>query len=126
MSQTSGSSALPDTTVEREGVVVVQPKPRLVQMPQAAAPAPQPMAAPAPPSRPTAPPRTDSAAIGALTAIAAVLAARLLLLLAVAFGFVLGLQAMGHQTWTSLAILCAWCALTILPLVYLDLKVRHA
>lgn len=76
------------------------------------------------PPQPPAPSRADSAAVGMLTALASVLAARLLLLLSVVFGFVLALYAMHEQSWASLAILGVYACLTVLPLVYLDLKTR--
>ena len=144
MSQTleAGTGGQPGSDVEREGVVQVIPRARTLAMvppsqsspppePPAPAAVPEPLQAPPPippvlhrPAPAAAPTRADSAAVGVLTALASVLAARLLLLLSVIFGFVLAIFAMREQSLTSLSILVAYTLLTVIPLVYLDLKTR--
>ncbi len=59
-----------------------------------------------------------------LNAVSLIVSARILLLLAVCFGFVLALQAEGSQTKESIAVLIAWSVLTVLPLVILDVLAR--
>jgi len=111
--------------VEREGVVAVLPR-RTEQasnnqhQTQAA-----PQAAPqAPPAPPVTPPR-DRAFIGVLTALTHLLAARFLLLLAVVGAFILAVMAMPNGGYPGLAILIAYCSLTVLPLVYLDIETHR-
>ena len=95
------------------------------QRPQAVPTAPEPEdPRPAPQPAQQAPSRADQAFIGTLAAIGAVLASRLLLLLALLGAFILAVMAEQSQTYTGLAVLAAYCGLTILPLVLLDLKVR--
>lgn len=73
------------------------------------------------PVGPTPPPRVDQAFIGTLSAIAAVLASRLLLLLSVIGAFVLAVRASDiYGMW----ILIAYCAFTVIPLVVLDVFTR--
>ncbi len=120
------SAAAQPATIEREGVVQVMPRARpMAAPPQAPTPDEPPAAiAPVPPvvAAPEGPVR--SPAVEALATIASLLAARLLLLLALLGGFVLAVLAMRSQTYAGLAVLVAYCGLTILPLVYLDLRVR--
>lgn len=61
-----------------------------------------------------------------LGAVMRVLAVRLQLLLSLAGAFVLALGAMAWQSWPGLAILIAFCALTVLPLVWLEYHGRQA
>jgi hypothetical protein len=88
--------------------------------------APATSAAPEPPppaiAASTAKSAADLAFVGTLTAIAAILASRLLLLLAVTGAFVLSLRADGYP---GLAILVSYTVLTVLPLVWLDLAARR-
>lgn len=60
-----------------------------------------------------------------LNAVSMIVAARILLLLSVCFGFVLALQAEAAQTRESIAVLIAWSVLTVLPLVVLDVLARQ-
>ena len=87
--------------------------------PAAVAPVPMPQAAP----QPQQPPQHNVAVLlavqGAFRAIALVLSVRLLLLLSLIGAFVLGYNAMQSQTWLGLAVLTAYSALTIIPLVAL-------
>ena len=55
------------------------------------------------------------------TALAAILAVRLFLALAIAGAFVLAQTAMKDSSDHSMWILIAYCAFTVLPLVYLDI-----
>lgn len=71
-----------------------------------------------------APDLRPSPVVAALRVIARILAVRLILLLSVLGGFVLGVMAMLAQTWPSLAILTAWSLLTVLPLVWLEVGQR--
>lgn len=75
--------------------------------PQQAAPAPAPSQ-----------PRADAAFVGVLSVIVSLLAARLLLLLAVIGAFTLAFRAADN---TGLAVLVAYCVLTVLPLTALDI-----
>lgn len=61
------------------------------------------------------------ALLAVFSALSLVLAARLILLLSVAGAFVLGVMAMTRGEWPALAILCAWCMLTVLPLVAVEI-----
>lgn len=70
---------------------------------------------PTPPSRVA---RSDIL-LAVLTAISRVLAVRLQLLLALVGAFVITLLAMDQQSSIGLAILVAYCALTVLPLIVL-------
>lgn len=56
--------------------------------------------------------------------VARILAVRLILLLSVIGGFVLGVMAMMAQSWPSLAILTSYACLTVLPLVWLEVGQR--
>ncbi len=58
------------------------------------------------------------------SALAAVLAVRLFLLFAVVGAFILARAALPDQTDHGLYVLIAYCALTILPLVWLDTQKR--
>jgi len=86
--------------------------------------APEPPPAPPTVSPPVAaapsPPKADHAFVGVLAALATLLAARLLLLLSVTFGFVLALIALRIDSYLGLAIVGTFCGLTVLPLVALD------
>lgn len=64
----------------------------------------------------------DRAFVGTLSAIAALLASRILLLLAVVGAFVLALRASGDF---GLYILISYSVLTVLPLVALDIVTRQ-
>jgi hypothetical protein len=66
--------------------------------------------------------RADPAFIGTLSAIAAVLASRLILLLAVVGAFVLAMKAEGNAGWW---VLVAYACLTVLPLTVLDVITRQ-
>lgn len=112
----SSAASDKDIFVEREAVVALAPR-----RPAPTAVAPEP--APAPPvSAPVAapPPRADSAFIGVLAALATLLAARLLLLLSIAGAFVLALLAVRAESNGALAVLVAFCLLTVIPVVVLD------
>lgn len=63
-------------------------------------------------------PRADAAFVGTLAAITAILASRLLLLLAILGGFVLAVRA---TDMTGLSIMVAYAVLIVLPLVALDI-----
>ena len=67
-------------------------------------------------------PPADRAFVGTLSAIASLLAARLLLLLAVIGAFVLAIRADGTP---GLYVLISYCVLTVLPLVILDIVTRQ-
>ena len=77
-----------------------------------------------PPAPAITPPR-DRAFIGVLTALTHLLAARFLLLLAVLGAFILAVMAMPTGGYPGLAILIAYCSLTVLPLVYLDIETHR-
>ena len=74
-------------------------------------------------ARPVAPSRMSEHVLGALRAVAMVLAVRFLLLLSLFGTFVLAVMAMTHQTVVSLALTAAFAVLTLVPLVVLE--VRH-
>ena len=108
LSQNSGA-------VERLRVEPVEPKAKLtVVQPQPTA---QPTPAPTP--SPTPSPYPTVAVLTVLRSIAMVLAIRLQLLWALAGAFILALLAMSQQSYIGLAILAAYCALTVIPLVVL-------
>lgn len=54
-------------------------------------------------------------------ALAAILAVRLFLLFAVIGAFVLAYKALSDATGQGIYVLVAYCAFTVLPLVYLDI-----
>lgn len=66
--------------------------------------------------------RGDAAFVGVLGALAAVLAARLLLLLGVIGAFVLALLA---HDYLGFYVLIAYCILLVIPLVALDIVTRR-
>lgn len=77
------------------------------------------------PSLPQTPPRpalADTAAIGALVAIAAILGTRLWLGLSIAGAFVLALLTIPDATPGKIAMLAVYGVLTVLPCAYLDLR----
>jgi hypothetical protein len=128
MSATNLAGSEPEPLVEREAVVVL---PR--RAPQPATPEPAPVAytpapgpahvAPQPPPAPpvaVAPTRADHAFVGVLGALASLLAARFLLLLSIGGAFVLAVMATRDASYVGLAILIAFCLLTVLPMTYLD------
>jgi hypothetical protein len=81
-----------------------------------------PTVAPEPaPVTPPSPAKADHAFVGVLAALASLLAARLLLLLAVTFGFVLAVMAVRTDSYLGLALVGTFCGLTVLPLVWLDI-----
>jgi hypothetical protein len=86
--------------------------PEVVPVMPAPAPAPVPQAAP---SRPLL--TVSVAMLGAMRAVALVLSVRLLLLLALIGAFWLGHIAMDRDSWLAFAVLVAYSALTVLPLV---------
>lgn len=86
--------------VERVRVEEVRPKPTLVS--------------PTPQEAPKA-----SALLAVFAAIAKILAVRLQLLLSLVGAFVIALLAMAWQSYIGLAILGAFCLLTVIPLVWL-------
>ncbi len=117
MPQTNLANSDEDSSVERESVIQLAPPPRRAQ------PAP-----PDPPPAPVAaapPPASDKAFVGVLTAVASLLAARLLLLLSIAGAFVLGLLASRSGSYVALATLVAFCCLTVLPMTYLDVQTHR-
>lgn len=88
------------------------------EFPGYAEPAPAPRAPAAPAQN-----RADTAFIGTLAAISAILASRLILLLAVLGGFILAIRADAiiALPW----ILIAYCILVVIPLVALDIVTRR-
>jgi hypothetical protein len=68
----------------------------------------------------TEPPRADKAYIGALTAIASILAVRLLLLLAILGGFVIAVMALRDGGYQAAGVLVAFAVLILIPLVWLE------
>jgi hypothetical protein len=115
----------------QQGAPTVSPLPFPVAPAQIQEPPLVSTAAPTPPPGPTIPtapsglsePR-PSPVLAALKVIARILAVRLILLLSVLGGFVLGVMAMLAQTWPSLAILVAYALLTVLPMVWLEVGQR--
>src|SRR5574337_941760 len=63
-----------------------------------------------------------AAMLAAFRAISMILAVRLLLLLSIAGAFYLAVMAMDRLSNDSLLVLCAYCLLTVVPLVCLDIK----
>lgn len=111
----SSAASEQDTLVERESVVALPRRvPTAVAQPEPVRD-PAPLAVQAPP-----PPKADHAFVGVLAALASLLAARLLLLLSIAGAFVLALLATRSESYPGLAILVAFCLLTVVPLTYLD------
>ena len=88
------------------------------------APPPAPVQAPPAPTPPPAPrqPAADRAFIGTLVAISAVLASRLLLFVAIVGSFILAFRA---DTNIGMYILVIYSALTVIPLVYLDITAHQ-
>jgi hypothetical protein len=77
-------------------------------------------------SRPVAPSRMSETVLGALRAVAMVLAVRFLLLLALFGTFVLAVMAMSSQTYVGLAVAAAFPILSLVPLVVLEVRHRPA
>lgn len=75
-----------------------------------------------PPDPPPQPSRADAAYIGVLTAIAAVLATRLLLLLAIILGFALAVMALHDGGYVAAGLVVAYGVLIFLPLVALEAR----
>jgi hypothetical protein len=110
------------TQVEHEGVV---PLPRNATEFQGFGPAhlaPAVAAPPAPAPQPERQSLADKAFIGTLTAIASLLASRLILLLATIGSFVLAVRA---DTQAGLYVLIAYSVLIVLPLVTLDVLTKR-
>ena len=63
-----------------------------------------------------------SALLPIFSALAAILAIRLFLLFAVVGAFILAQAALPDTTYHGMFVLIAYCALTILPLVWLDTR----
>lgn len=124
----SSAAYEPGTSVEREAVVSLPPRrvPTVVPDPTpASASAPPPVQSTIQPMAVAVPPRSDRAFVGVLGALASLLAARLLLLLSVTFGFVLAIMAVRSDSYLGLSIVGTFCGLTILPLVWLDIVVHR-
>ena len=98
-----------DPLVEREGVVPLAPKPRLVT----------------PTVQATPEPRGADAIIGTLTAIASILAVRLLLLLALVGGFVVAVMALRDGGYQAAGVLVAYAVLIVIPMVWLESRPRQ-
>jgi hypothetical protein len=62
--------------------------------------------------------------LGAMVAIGMVLGSRLLLVMAVTGAFVLAMCAMREPSVLGLSIVGAFCVLTVIPLVMLDIRTR--
>jgi hypothetical protein len=109
--------------VERLGVEELPPK-----TPRQSTPRPSNLLEP-PPGHWTPPVEPDtgrvSAVIEAFTALGYAFSARALLLLALLGAFVLAVIAATHETTASLYVLIAWCVLTILPIVFLEVRRRR-
>jgi hypothetical protein len=127
----SSAASQTDSTVERDGVERLVPRSRTEGVRQVAGPAlsppPHPMGevtgTPVQPLSPTTTPRpalADTAAIGALTAIAAILGTRLWLGLSILGAFWLAFLAIPEATPSKIALLVAYAALTVLPCAWLD------
>jgi hypothetical protein len=76
------------------------------------------------PKPPAATPTSDDRSLALFKTLGYVLSARALLLLAVIAAFVLAIIAAIHGTQATLAVLIAWCALTIGPIVALEWRRR--
>lgn len=66
--------------------------------------------------------KSFEAILPVFSALAAILAVRLFLLFAIVGAFILAQAALSDQTSHGLSILIAYCSLTILPLVWLDIQ----
>ena len=131
MSQTHSQRPDRSSSVEHEGVVPLLRRTAPMEQPETPpfpgftgyseplqqAPAPQ--IAPPPAVQPA---RADRAFVGTLSAIAAVLASRLLLFVSVIGAFVLAVRADGNP---GLYVMIAYSVLTVLPLVVLDVVTRQ-
>ncbi len=73
------------------------------------------------PEKPNALAEAFNSLLPIFSALAAILAVRLFLLFAIIGAFVLAQTALADTTYHSLWVLTAYCAFTILPLVWLDL-----
>jgi hypothetical protein len=113
----SSAASAGEQLVEREAVVALAPRRAQTATPE---PVPQAFHAPSAVVPPPAPPQADRAFVGVLSAVTALLAARLLLLLAIVGAFVLAFAAQRAESYVGLAILVAFCCLTLIPMVYLD------
>ena len=123
------------STVEREGVERLVPRSRTEGVRQVAGADPAPLQSPPHPLgavetprpapttiQPSRPALADTAAIGALVAIAAILGTRLWLGLSIAGAFVLALLTIPDATPGKIAMLGVYGVLTVLPCAYLDLR----
>ena len=75
-------------------------------------------------ARPASPSRLPEAVLGTLRAVAMVLAARFLIVMALAGTFVLALMAMQNQTPTGVYLTVAFALLTLAPLVFMEVRQR--
>lgn len=91
--------------------------------PAAAAPALEPARRP-PLTVTVAPDPRPSPLVAAFRVLARILAVRLILLLAVLGAGALGVMAMLNPGWATGAVLAAYCALTVIPLVALEIYQR--
>ena len=118
-----------ERTVQRLRVEEIEPAPRtarpsmtVVPSPERPDPAPEPVAAP---PAPVAPVRVDNShdAIHAAYAVASrILAPRAVLAPALVGAFVLAVISMLRADWPAFATLAAYCVLTIIPIVVLELR----
>ena len=109
-------------SVEREGVVpLVRQQPTAPAEFAGFAPSRAPETA-TPPAQAAREPIADRAFVGTLAAIGAILASRLILLLAFIGAFVLAMKADGTPGWW---VLVAYTCLTVLPLTVLDVITRQ-
>jgi len=69
-------------------------------------------------------PKTHDAMIAAFSGLGYALSARALLLLTLVGAFVLAVMAMQSQTNPALAVLIAYCLLTVVPVSYLEIMRR--
>lgn len=119
--------ALTDTdlqsTVERLGVEPVVSRPKVVPIDRNQSRA---MNAPTPPNNSEQAGRLEvyEAIASVIAASAAVLATRLILLLALIGAFSLAVMAVTEKSWIGLAVLVAYAVLVVIPLVLLETKTR--
>lgn len=105
----SANSEAEPFAVQREEVVPIPARPRLVSPT-------------APRETPDAAPRADAAFIGTLTAIASILAVRLILLLALIGGFVVAVMALRDGGYQASGILAGYAVLIVIPMVWLEAR----
>jgi hypothetical protein len=123
----SHDSATGSMDVERLSARPVMPKPKLVQAEMDLTPQPPSEPPKAAPELPVIIQREEvsDVLLAAFAALGFAVSARALVFLSLVGAFVLAVMAMMNQTMMSVVVLGLYCALTVLPLVFLELRAKR-